>query len=191
MSFLYFVSFLGLSNSSSCSRSWLLQCSCSCWSNDNTFYIAGMNEVLRRIRSLTNTLYTDSFHVGWGGGGKPPTCATTVTCILGSRGIPCFGFFPVALLQLQNIKHCCLCSPYFITLPTLLGLPPPVLSSHASGPLLPLFFLAPPPPVVSHLDASRILSLFPKLTSQSIIFLRHNVIGPELKVKEIKCIKDC
>lgn len=96
MSFLYFVSFLGLSNSSSCSRSWLLQCSCSCWSNDNTFYITGMNEVLRRIRSLTNTLYTDSFHVG--GGGKPPTCATTVTCILGSQGIPCFGFFPVALL---------------------------------------------------------------------------------------------
>ena len=141
MSFLYFVSFLGLSNSSSCSRSWLLQCSCSCWSNDNTFYIAGMNEVLRRIRSLTNTLYTDSFHVGWGGGGQ-----TSYMCNyrnLHSR-LPRHPF-PVALLQLQNIKHCCLCSPYFITLPTLLGLPPPVLSSHASGPLLPLFFLAPPP----------------------------------------------
>ena len=64
MGFLYFVSFLGLSNSSSCSRSWLLQCSCSCWSNDNTFYITGMNEVLRRIRSSTNTWYTYSFHLG-------------------------------------------------------------------------------------------------------------------------------
>ena len=154
MSFLYFVSFLGLSNSSSCSRSWLLQCSCSCWSNDNTFYITGINvacvaSVSARVRQesweeSTNTWYTDSFHVG--GGTKPPACAATVTCILGSQGIPCFGFFPVALLQLQNIKHCCLCSPYFITLPNLLGLPPPVLSSHASWPLLPLFFLAPPLP---------------------------------------------
>ena len=117
MGFLYFVSFLGLSNSSSCSRSWLLQCSCSCWSNDNTFYITGMNEVLRRIRSSTNTWYTYSFHLG--GGPKPPTCVS-----------------PVTLACIASVSA-------------------RVRRGH------PLFwFLSPPPPplVVSHLDASRILS---------------------------------
>ena len=116
MGFLYFVSFLGLSNSSSCSRSWLLQCSCSCWSNDNTFYITGMNEVLRRIRSSTNTWYTYSFHLG----------GTQTSNMCSSRTFS---------LHSKRFR---------------------ASSSKASFVLVSLS--PPPPPVVSHLDASRILT---------------------------------
>ena len=116
MGFLYFVSFLGLSNSSSCSRSWLLQCSCSCWSNDNTFYITGMNEVLRRIRSSANTWYTCNFHLG----------GTQTSNMCSSRNFS---------LHSKRFR---------------------ASSSRASFVLVSL--PSPPPPVVSHLDASRILS---------------------------------
>ena len=118
MGFLYFVSFLGLSNSSSCSRSWLLQCSCSCWSNDNTFYITGMNEVLRRIRWSTNTWYTYSFHLG----------GTQTSNMCSSRN---FSLHSKRFRASSSRASFVLVSP-----------PPP----------------PPPPPVVSHLDASRILS---------------------------------
>ena len=118
MGFLYFVSFLGLSNSSSCSRSWLLQCSCSCWSNDNTFYITGMNEVLRRIRWSTNTWYTYSFHLG----------GTQTSNMCSSRNFS---------LHSKRFRASSSRASF-----VLVSLPPP----------------PPPPPVVSHLDASRILS---------------------------------
>ena len=64
---------------------------------------------------------------GAGGGSKPP-----ISCTLHSRLLPIFLTFSISLFLLQNIKQCCILSPYFSHFP-------PYWNSH-----LPLFPLPPP-----------------------------------------------
>ena len=77
------------------------------------------------------------------GGSKPATSGSLHSYL----PPPFYGFLPLALFWLQNIKCCCVISPYFpAPLLTLLDYPPSVLSPPASRtPSFPVFPDSHPP----------------------------------------------